>query len=802
VTSTIEMSVCHGAHAPSTSEVGADMFVAERADSKPARSIGGSSVVALGPLAGYRLLAAPVEDEIFAVAPAVREADGLEVTVRVVVAELTKFQHRRLRNEAAELDRMLSESDNPYVLSLRDHDRDSDGRPFLVTERRGRSLSDELAAFGPLPVPQALAAVFEAAAGLDLLHQAGLTHRAVSPAALLRQPTGRVVLDCPTLLVLAELAAATSDGTGHEPPEVLLKGEDWTPRGEVYALASTLCTLVTGQSPLPGGRASRWESERDDARLDRLPAAAIGLHMTLRRALSSDPGERPSSVADFVRDMRANEGVPEAVFPQTTNLPGSREIGGYRLLSKIGSGNFGVVWRGESPDGRPVAVKVLHPHLLADDETLFRLLREGRLSLNHPNLVRVIDAIYAQGKGEAAVVMELVDGTNLQQLLADRVLGRAEGMRLLAEVADGLAAAHLEDMVHRDLKPANILMRETNGQRQALLGDFGLVKALSGPTVTQVGKTPGSPAYLAPEVIDGEAPTLASDIYALGVTAYEVLAGRRPFNGSTMHILRQHREAQPQRPVGLPDQAWAFLQSCLAKDPRRRPIADDAVVTLRELARQIALFGPDGAPAAGENDHDESGVTGTTSADPYQPVWGDYYRPGPIDPLRPDDVNLDDGVATRSSVSPPEREPTESSKSPSAHPLRRWLVLAGAVMVLAAVGIGTGILIAKSTRDDTGNQESPSTVEPQQVPVAAQLTEQGDVVTISWSSSDIKNQLGDTKIEAFYVYTVGETRVEPRGPNYFSYTDLDPTPGACYMVRAVVRTDKPIKSNNPTEVCR
>jgi serine/threonine protein kinase len=319
VSTTVPVS-CNGAHIPSEAEVGADLLVAGRDNSGTATFTGSGAVVAVGPLAGYRLLDAPVDDGILAIAPAVREIDGTEVTVRVVVAELTKAQLKRFRNEAAELDRMLAETSNPYVLSLRDHARDSTGRPFLVTDRRGCPLSEELVSGGPLRPAEALGAVREAAAGLQLLHQAELTHGAISPATLLRQPTGRVVLDCPPLPVLVELVAATSDGTGHEPPEVLRRGEDWTPRGEVYALASTLCTLLTGQQPLPGSRATRWREDHEDVRLDRLPVAVSGLRGVLRSALADEPGLRPSSMEEFARELRIQEGdcVPEAVFAEGT----------------------------------------------------------------------------------------------------------------------------------------------------------------------------------------------------------------------------------------------------------------------------------------------------------------------------------------------------------------------------------------------------------------------------------------------------------------------------------------------------
>jgi serine/threonine protein kinase len=756
--------------------------------------------VAVASLAGYRLVAEPVDDGLLAIAPAVREADGGEVTVRIVVAELTKVQVRRLRNEAAELDRMLAENNNPYVLSLRDHDRDASGRPFLVTDRRGRSLGDEMAERGPLPTAEALAAVHEAAAGLERLHRAGMSHGAISPATLLRRPTGRVVLDCPSPAMVLELATAMGDGTGHEPPEVLA-GADWTPRGEIYALASTLCTLLTGQSPLPADRATRWRADQGDPRPARLPGAASGLRATLERALASDPDARPATMAEFVRGLRTKEGdgVPEA-FPhespagelRTTDAGAStgRDFGDYVLLSQIGSGSSGTVWRGRRrADGLPVAVKVLHPHLVADPDTLMRLVREGQVPLRHPNVVQVLDTYLAAGKGEAGVVMELVDGSTLQKLLRDRDLGRAEGTRLLAEVAAGLAAAHTSNMVHRDVKPENILVRVTDGRRHALLTDFGLVKALGGPTVTQVGQVPGTPAYLAPELVRGEAPTPASDVYSLGVTAYEVLAGQRPFVGSTMQVLWQHRDLQPRRPPGIPDHAWSFLAACLAKDPRRRPTADDAAVTLEDLTRDIALSGPETLGHA-DDEADSPNGADTVVIDPVR-----RGASAPIASPPADSSHADAAGATRTSADAlrPPPVPATGTTRPR---LRRWIALAGGVVLLAAVGNGIGILIAKS-----GDGGEPEQVRPTKkyVPLKVVLNESGDVPELSWKAA-IENGPELKGLKGFGVFD-GEGHVMQRPANEFTYTITDPEPGACYNVSAIVETTEPVEDRKPFKVC-
>jgi serine/threonine protein kinase len=283
-------------------------------------------------------------------------------------------------------------------------------------------------------------------------------------------------------------------------------------------------------------------------------------------------------VTAFARRLRDQEPAAEGqdtAPPEQGPVGTPRSLGGeYELLSPIGKGSMGTVWRARRRcDGALVAAKLLRPELVTDADSLMRLVREGSAlqDFDHPHLVRVRDLYIAKGKGEAAVIMDLIEGVDLRRMLGAREFGRAEGMRLLSEIASGLDAVHKSGVVHRDLKPENILVREQNGRRHALLTDFGLVKAIGDATVTRLGLAPGTPAYLAPELINRESPSPASDVYALGITTYEVLAGHRPFSGAIDEILRHHQLSPPPRPPHLPDSAWSFLSRCLAKDPYVRP---------------------------------------------------------------------------------------------------------------------------------------------------------------------------------------------------------------------------------------
>ncbi|MGH3914362.1 MAG: hypothetical protein ACRDTC_13300, partial [Pseudonocardiaceae bacterium] len=197
---------------------------------------------------------------LVATAPAIYEPDWTEVSLHIVLAPLDAAARRRLRGEAADLTAALAGLNtglnNSAVVPLFDHCTDSRGRLVLVTGRIAGTLAGELAATGPLAPDVVLDAAGSAAGGLEVLHQAGLVHRGVSPAALVRRPDGQITLGCPPLPVLVEFAAATTDGTGHEPAEVL-SGGDWTAGAEVYALASTLWTLLAGRPPAGGSRDER-----------------------------------------------------------------------------------------------------------------------------------------------------------------------------------------------------------------------------------------------------------------------------------------------------------------------------------------------------------------------------------------------------------------------------------------------------------------------------------------------------------------------------------------------------------------
>ena len=257
--------------------------------------------------------------------------------------------------------------------------------------------------------------------------------------------------------------------------------------------------------------------------------------------------------------------------------------GGYTIESEIGRGGMGVVYRAHDEKlKRTVAIKVLPPELAYRRDIRARFVREAETAarLSHPNIV----PIHSVGEGNDLVyfVMGYVDGESLSVRIKRRGrLSMEEVRRIMRETSDALSAAHQQGVIHRDVKPDNILLEGTRGR--VMVTDFGIAKALSaeGGTLTDTGIAIGTPAFMSPEqaagerVIDGR-----SDLYSLGVVAYQMLTGELPFNSPTVPGLLMKQIGTPATPVDrlrpdTPRDLALTVMRCLEKDPEDRwPTAD------------------------------------------------------------------------------------------------------------------------------------------------------------------------------------------------------------------------------------
>ncbi|MGW8976528.1 serine/threonine-protein kinase [Streptomyces platensis] len=277
----------------------------------------------------------------------------------------------------------------------------------------------------------------------------------------------------------------------------------------------------------------------------------------------------------------------------------ARKIGSrYTAHQILGRGSAGTVWLGEGPEGA-VAIKLLREELASDQELVGRFVQEraALLGLDHPHVVGVRDLVV--DGNDLALVMELVRGTDLRtRLERERRLAPEAAVAIVADVADGLAAAHAARIVHRDVKPENVLLNMQGplgpgGAHPALLTDFGIARLVDSPRRTKATKVIGTPDYLAPEIIEGLPPRASVDVYALATVLYELLAGFTPFGGGHPGaVLRRHVTESVAPLPGIPDELWQLLLQCLAKAPASRLRAPELAARLRELLPGLAGMPP------------------------------------------------------------------------------------------------------------------------------------------------------------------------------------------------------------------
>lgn len=257
-------------------------------------------------------------------------------------------------------------------------------------------------------------------------------------------------------------------------------------------------------------------------------------------------------------------------------------IDDFRIVRELGRGGMGVVYEAvEEPLGRRVALKRMHPHIAAGAEMAARFLEEARsiARLSHPSIVKIHR--FGRAGDTFYLALEYVEGKALDELLGESHVPAARAIKLLTGIAQALGHAHASGVVHRDVKPGNILVR---GGDHVVLGDFGLAKDMEpgGGRLTRTGMIMGTPAYMAPEQAQSRPVTPATDVYALGVMAFEMLSGRVPFTADSAVSLLLKQVNEPPPPLaefaqGLPPALITLVERMLEKDPALRPQDGNAV---------------------------------------------------------------------------------------------------------------------------------------------------------------------------------------------------------------------------------
>jgi serine/threonine-protein kinase len=267
----------------------------------------------------------------------------------------------------------------------------------------------------------------------------------------------------------------------------------------------------------------------------------------------------------------------------------------FRIVREVGRGAMGRVMLAEDEMvGEQLILKFMHPELTADSASRERFLREVKYSrkVSHPNVIRIHDMLFKDNL--CAISMEFFVSRGVDELLKEkRVFQPAEGLDVIYQVAEGMSAAHKQEVIHRDLKPSNVLISEAGLVKVV---DFGIASASSNSdsTLTKTGSIIGTPAYLSPERAKGLDANYRCDIYALGIIAYCMFVGSLPYRGEPMAILFQHLEGNAVAPhvanTSVPARLSQFIQKMMAVDAENRiQTMDDVCVEISKVRKKLKI---------------------------------------------------------------------------------------------------------------------------------------------------------------------------------------------------------------------
>jgi len=356
--------------------------------------------------------------------------------------------------------------------------------------------------------------------------------------------------------------------------------------------------------------------------------------------------------------------------------------GRYQLSSRIAIGGMGEVWQAtDLVIGRTVALKILKDEYMGDPGFLERFRAEARHAalVNHEGIANVYD--YGEEEGSAYLVMELVPGEALSAVLdRERVLSTDRVLDIVAQTASALHAAHMAGLVHRDIKPGNLLITP---EGRVKITDFGIARIADQVPLTATGQVMGTVQYLSPEQASGHPASPATDVYSLGIVAYEALAGRRPFTGESQVAIAmaQINEAPPELPVTISEPVRNLVYACIAKKPADRPAS---AAHLSRAAQALRRGDVAGAIAA---------VPGVAGGDPVELLG--QANAGQTQATR---------VLTSAQPTPTTSLPTQEEKK-KRHPALIPLIVIVAVLVVAAIAI---VLAVVFNGGDKAGGDSPS----------------------------------------------------------------------------------------------
>ena len=421
-----------------------------------------------------------------------------------------------------------------------------------------------------------------------------------------------------------------------------------------------------------------------------------------------------------------------------TSLIGREIAGRFRILAKIGEGGMGAVYRAEQISlKRTVALKLLRPEVAASPLLVRRFNAEAEAvaKLSHPNTVGIYD--FGQDTdGTLFISMELIAGASLRSVVhAEAPLGIGRSLAILSQICASLIDAHAHGLVHRDLKPDNVMLQERGRQRDiARVLDFGIAKLRddsrqSQLAMTQAGDMLGTPQYMAPEQIKGEAIDGRTDIYALGCILYEMVTARLPFEGPTvMSLLSKHLLDAPMPPsqrrpdLGIPKAIDDLVLSAMAKLPIARPQTME--LYSEQIAQVAAMFPP--APGAGTAPLSSAQPVGIPVPTPIAPSAGAHYLAPP--PSQAPQFQQSQPAFPQSQPGFQQSQPAfqGSHGSPSAPVVSAPPGSNATIWIMLAAGlVAGGIALALVLNRNVAQTPRPSVVQPGPAPVVDPLARTG-----------------------------------------------------------------------------
>jgi serine/threonine protein kinase len=402
--------------------------------------------------------------------------------------------------------------------------------------------------------------------------------------------------------------------------------------------------------------------------------------------------------------------------------------GRYQLSSRVAIGGMGEVWQAtDLVIGRTVAIKILKDEYLGDPGFLERFRAEARHAalVNHEGIANVFD--YGEEDGSAFLVMELVPGEALSTILErERVLSSDRVLDIVAQTANALHAAHSAGLVHRDIKPGNLLITP---EGKVKITDFGIARIADQVPLTATGQVMGTVQYLSPEQASGHPASPTTDIYSMGIVAYEALAGRRPFTGESQVAIAmaQINEAPPELPVTISEPVRNLVYSCIAKNPADRPASAAHLARAAQALRRGDIAGAVASVPAVVGDSSLAALAGPNYGNPTQQTR-----------LMPATASLD------TAPPPPAQKP---------HKRNPWTIpLVGLIVVLLVVLIGVIVALlaepttptaapSNTTSSSPSSTPTPSTTPSTTPTVAMQRITESEFLGLSRAEAEAK--LGD-----------------------------------------------------------